>query len=223
MNGGQVEVITDKYGWCSRINEVSGSGLNTFGGNGSIPSYLAFTNDDILLGASTKDQYHMNPSRAIFDFKSSLGRKFREIQKVVKELHFNVVDRNDAPRIQVEVGNELKEFSSEEITVLMVGRLKDIAENYLEESIIYAVITVPASFDMAQSTATKEAGAIAGLNVLRILNEPTAAALAYRLDVASKDERHILVYKLGGKNLGTFYIRYLFDSTNRSRYLYLEC
>lgn len=132
-----------------------------------------------------------------------IGRKFadKEVQRDLKHLPFKVVDKNGQPWVNVESGGKKIDYSPEQISAMVLGKMKEVAEGYLGEPVKNAVVTVPAYFNDAQRAATKDAGTIAGLNVLRVVNEPTAAALAYGLDKTDKDERQILVYDLGG---GTF-------------------
>lgn len=176
----------------------------TFPGNRITPSWVALTDEERLIGNSAKNQYPTNPHRTVFDAKRLIGRKFSdiEVQKDIKHFPFKVIDRNGQPRIQVDVHNEVKEFSLEEVSAMVLGRMKEIAENYLGEKVTNAVVTVPAYFNDAQRAATKNAGTIAGLNVVRVINEPTAAALAYGLDKTDKEERRALVYDLGGGTFG---------------------
>ncbi|KAF9911700.1 ATPase with role in protein import into the ER [Lobosporangium transversale] len=166
------------------------------------PSYVAFTEDERLVGDAAKNQYAANPTNTIFDAKRLIGRRFddKDVQNDIKHFPFKVKSKGGAPVIQVEVKGEPKTFTPEEISAMVLGKMKEIAEAFLSKKVTHAVVTVPAYFNDAQRQATKDAGAIAGLNVLRIVNEPTAAAIAYGLD--KKDgERTILVYDLGG---GTF-------------------
>ncbi|KAF8978012.1 ATPase with role in protein import into the ER [Entomortierella lignicola] len=166
------------------------------------PSYVAFTEDERLVGDAAKNQYAANPTNTIFDAKRLIGRRFddKDVQNDIKHFPFKVKNKNGAPVIQVDVQGESKTFTPEEISAMVLGKMKDIAEAFLSKKVTHAVVTVPAYFNDAQRQATKDAGTIAGLNVLRVVNEPTAAAIAYGLD--KKDgERTILVYDLGG---GTF-------------------
>ncbi|KAF9319804.1 ATPase with role in protein import into the ER [Podila horticola] len=166
------------------------------------PSYVAFTEDERLVGDAAKNQYAANPTNTIFDAKRLIGRRFdeKDVQSDIKHFPFKVKSKAGAPVIQVEVKGEEKTFTPEEISAMILQKMKEIAEAYLSKKVTHAVVTVPAYFNDAQRQATKDAGAIAGLTVLRIVNEPTAAAIAYGLD--KKDgERTILVYDLGG---GTF-------------------
>ncbi|CAI2170550.1 7047_t:CDS:2 [Funneliformis geosporum] len=171
-------------------------------GNRITPSYVAFTDDERLVGDAAKNQFANNPQNTIFDAKRLIGRRFsdKEVQQDIKHFPFKVIDKDGKPAIQVTVKGEEKVFTPEEISAMVLGKMKEIAESYLGKKVTHAVVTVPAYFNDAQRQATKDAGTIAGLNVLRIVNEPTAAAIAYGLD-KSDGERQILVYDLGG---GTF-------------------
>ncbi|GBB89555.1 hypothetical protein RclHR1_16290001 [Rhizophagus clarus] len=171
-------------------------------GNRITPSYVAFTDDERLIGDAAKNQYSNNPQNTIFDAKRLIGRRFsdKEVQQDIKHFPFKVIDKDGKPVIQVTVKGEERIFTPEEISAMILGKMKEIAESYLGKKVTHAVVTVPAYFNDAQRQATKDAGVIAGLNVLRIVNEPTAAAIAYGLD-KSDGERQILVYDLGG---GTF-------------------
>lgn len=171
-------------------------------GNRITPSYVAFTDDERLIGDAAKNQVAANPQNTIFDIKRLIGLKYndRSVQKDIKHLPFNVVNKDGKPAVEVSVKGEKKVFTPEEISGMILGKMKQIAEDYLGTKVTHAVVTVPAYFNDAQRQATKDAGTIAGLNVLRIVNEPTAAAIAYGLDKSDK-ERQIIVYDLGG---GTF-------------------
>jgi len=173
-------------------------------GNRTTPSYVAFTDSERLIGDAAKSQVSMNPENTIFDAKRLIGRKIDDthIQNDMKHWSFKVVSKDDGkPLIQVEFKGEQKTFSPEEISAMVLVKMKEIAESYLGTAVTSAVITVPAYFNDGQRQATKDAGAIAGLNVLRIINEPTAAAIAYGLDKKGKGESNILIFDLGG---GTF-------------------
>jgi L1 cell adhesion molecule like protein len=173
-------------------------------GNRTTPSYVAFTDTERLVGNAAKNQISMNPENTIFDAKRLIGRKFsdQQIQNDIKHWSFQVSpDSNDKPFISVQYKKELKEMKPEEVSAMILSKMKQVSENYLGEKVDSAVITVPAYFNDAQRQATKDAGAIAGLNVLRIINEPTAAAIAYGLDLDSKTEQSVLIFDLGG---GTF-------------------
>jgi len=171
-------------------------------GNRITPSYVAFTKDgERLIGEAAKNQAHLNPTNTLYDVKRFIGRRFDEasVQRDMKLLPFRIFDKGGKPYIEVEVKGEKKVFAPEEISAMVLVRMKEIAEAYLGKKVDNAVVTVPAYFNDAQRKATKDAGTIAGLNVLRIINEPTAAAIAYGL--GEKNEKHIMVYDLGG---GTF-------------------
>ena len=172
-------------------------------GNRTTPSYVAFTGDERLIGDSAKNQAATNPVNTIFDAKRLIGRKFSDsaTQSDLKHFPFKVTEKSDKPIINVEVQGENKQFQPEEISSMILKKMKDTAEAYLGKTVTDAVITVPAYFNDAQRTATKDAGSIAGMNILRIINEPTAAAIAYGLDRQSEAEKNILIFDLGG---GTF-------------------
>ena len=169
-------------------------------GNRITPSFVSFTADERLIGDAAKSAIASNPSNTVFDAKRLIGKNFNDsqVQDSLKHLSYKVVNRSNKPSIQVEFRNETKEFSAEEIGSMVLIKMKEIAEAYLGETVTDAVITVPAYFNDSQRQATKDAGAIAGLNVLRIINEPTAAALSYGLDKKSKDERNIIIADIGG-------------------------
>merc|ERR1711884_710616 len=139
--------------------------------------------------------------QTLFDVQRLIGRRFKDstVQKDIKLLPFSIVDKNSKPMISVQVKGEAKVMAPEEVSSMVLTKMKEIAENYLGKEVKHAVITVPAYFNDAQRQSTKDAGSISGMNVLRIINEPTAAAIAYGLD--KKTEKNILVYDLGG---GTF-------------------
>ncbi|KAI9250960.1 heat shock 70 kDa protein [Phascolomyces articulosus] len=166
------------------------------------PSYVAFTDDERLIGDAAKNQYASNPERTVFDAKRLIGRRYndKDVQNDVKHFPFKLVNKNGAPNIKVAVKNEDKVFTPEEISGMVLTKMKETAEAYLGKPVTHAVVTVPAYFNDAQRQATKDAGTIAGLNILRIINEPTAAAIAYGLDKTG-GEKNVLVYDLGG---GTF-------------------
>jgi L1 cell adhesion molecule like protein len=172
-------------------------------GNRTTPSYVAFTDSERLIGDAAKNQTAMNPTNTVFDAKRLIGRKFNEdaVQQDMKHWPFTVKDVDKKPKIQVEYKGETKQFYPEEISSMVLTKMKETAEAYLGKTVTNAVITVPAYFNDSQRTATKDAGTIAGLNVLRIINEPTAAAIAYGLDKKVGVERNVLIFDLGG---GTF-------------------
>ena len=173
-------------------------------GNRTTPSYVAFSGEERLIGDSAKNQAAINPINTVFDAKRLIGRKFSDpsTQSDLRHFPYKVFAREgDKPCIKVNFKNQDKEFLPEEISSMVLTKMKDIAEAFLGKKVTDAVITVPAYFNDSQRIATKDAGAIAGLNVLRIINEPTAAAIAYGLDKQSEQEKNILIFDLGG---GTF-------------------
>ncbi|GMH34446.1 hypothetical protein BSKO_02280 [Bryopsis sp. KO-2023] len=181
--GGRVEIIANEQG-----NRIT-------------PSYVAFTDDERLIGDAAKNQATSNPKRTIYDVKRLIGRNFqdREVQRDKKLVSYDIVDKDKKPYVSVDIGDKKKVFSPEEISAMILTKMKETAEGFLGKTVQHAVVTVPAYFNDAQRQATKDAGVIAGLNVARIINEPTAAAIAYGLD--KKGEKNILVFDLGG---GTF-------------------
>ncbi|EDV35317.1 uncharacterized protein Dana_GF11377 [Drosophila ananassae] len=172
-------------------------------GNRTTPSYVAFTETERLIGDAAKNQVAMNPTQTIFDAKRLIGRKFDDsaVQSDMKHWPFEVVSVDGKPKIEVTYKDEKKTFFPEEISSMVLTKMKETAEAYLGKTVTNAVITVPAYFNDSQRQATKDAGTIAGLNVLRIINEPTAAAIAYGLDKKAVGERNVLIFDLGG---GTF-------------------
>jgi len=173
-------------------------------GNRTTPSYVAFTDTERLIGDAAKNQVAMNPTNTIFDAKRLIGRKFNDsnVQTDRKHWPFQVVDSNGLPKLKVEYQSEEKTFTPEEISSMVLVKMKETAEAYLGTAVTEAVVTVPAYFNDSQRQATKDAGVIAGLNVLRIINEPTAAAIAYGLDKKKgSGESNVLIFDLGG---GTF-------------------
>jgi len=181
----KVEIITNDQG------------LNT------TPSYVAFTDEERLIGDAAKNQTARNPTNTVFDAKRLIGRKFNEqsVQSDIKLWPFKVESGpDDKPTIVIQFKGETKKFQAEQISSMVLTKMKEIAESYLGKSVDSAVVTVPAYFNDSQRQATKDAGTIAGLNVMRIINEPTAAAIAYGLD-KKEGEKNILVFDLGG---GTF-------------------
>ncbi|KAI0743771.1 heat shock protein 70 [Daedaleopsis nitida] len=180
---GRVEIITNDQG--HRIT----------------PSWISFKDNERLIGDSAKNAFHSNPQNTVFDAKRLIGRNYDdpEVQKDMKHWPFKITDRDGKPMIQIEHRGDLRTFSPEEISAMVLSKMKETAEAYLGQKVYQAVVTVPAYFNDAQRQATKDAGTIAGLEVLRIINEPTAAAIAYGLD--KKEEAQVIVYDLGG---GTF-------------------
>ena len=173
-------------------------------GNRTTPSYVAFTDDERLIGDAAKNQTAMNPKNTVFDAKRLIGRKFsdKKVQDDMKDWSYEVVaGPGDKPMINVESHGEKKTFSPEEISSMVLTKMKDIAESFMGKTVKDAVVTVPAYFNDSQRQATKDAAAIAGLNCLRIINEPTAAAIAYGLDKNKDEDKNVLIFDLGG---GTF-------------------
>jgi L1 cell adhesion molecule like protein len=172
-------------------------------GNRTTPSYVGFTDTERLIGDAAKNQVAMNPTNTVFDAKRLIGRKFEDstVQSDMKHWPFEVVSDAGKPKLSVDFMGEKKCFFPEEISSMVLVKMKETAEAYLGNTVTNAVITVPAYFNDSQRQATKDAGVISGLNVLRIINEPTAAAIAYGLDKKVSGEKHVLIYDLGG---GTF-------------------
>ncbi|KAI0282753.1 heat shock protein 70 [Russula aff. rugulosa BPL654] len=185
QRGGRVEIIANDQG--HRIT----------------PSWVAFTDDERLIGDSAKNAFHSNPTNTVFDAKRLIGRKIEEpdLQRDIKHWPFKVSNKSGKPTVHVKYRGEERDFTPEEISAMILVKMKETAEAYLGKKVTHAVVTVPAYFNDAQRQATKDAGTIAGLQILRIINEPTAAAIAYGLDKKSKSESRIIVYDLGG---GTF-------------------
>ncbi|KAF9876364.1 78 kda glucose-regulated protein precursor [Colletotrichum karsti] len=183
--GGKVEILVNDQG-----NRIS-------------PSYVSWNSDgERLVGDAAKNQAAANPHNTVYDVKRLIGQKFSEkaVQSDIKHFPYKVIEKDGKPVIKVDVGGSPKTFTPEEISAMILGKMKEVAESYLGKKVTHAVVTVPAYFNDNQRQATKDAGTIAGLNVLRIVNEPTAAAIAYGLDKTG-EERQIIVYDLGG---GTF-------------------
>ncbi|CAE6421930.1 unnamed protein product [Rhizoctonia solani] len=182
--GGRVEIIANDQG-----NRIT-------------PSWVQFGDDERLIGDAAKVVFHTSPSQTVFDAKPLIGCKYDEpeVKRDMKHWPFKIVNKGGKPMIQVKNKNELKDFTPEEISAMVLTKMKETAEAYLGKKVTHAVVTVPAYFNDAQRQATKDAGTIAGLTVLRIVNEPTAAAIAYGLDKKG-GETQIIVYDLGG---GTF-------------------
>jgi L1 cell adhesion molecule like protein len=173
-------------------------------GNRTTPSYVAFTDRERLIGDAAKNQSSMNVTNTVFDAKRLIGRKFDDatVQSNIKHFPYKVVSgEQKKPMIEVEFKGETKRFSAEEISSMVLMKMKDIAEAYVGSPVTNAVVTVPAYFNDSQRQATKDAAKIAGLDVKRIINEPTAAAIAYGLDKVEKGDKTVLIFDLGG---GTF-------------------
>jgi heat shock protein 5 len=173
-------------------------------GNRITPSYMAFTEEgERLVGDSAKNQLTSNPKNTIFDAKRLIGREWgdKTVQADIKYFPFKTTQKKGKPVITISTGTVDKEYTPEEVSATILSKMRQIAEDYLGTNVTHAVVTVPAYFNDAQRAATKDAGTIAGLNVIRIINEPTAAAIAYGLNDKSGGEKNILVFDLGG---GTF-------------------
>ncbi|KAK2910814.1 hypothetical protein Q8A67_002947 [Cirrhinus molitorella] len=173
-------------------------------GNRITPSYVAFTaKGERLIGDAAKNQLTSNPENTVFDAKRLIGRMWGDssLQQDIKYLPFKVIEKKNRPHIQVNIGSSrVKTFTPEEISAMVLTKMKETAEAYLGKKVTHAVVTVPAYFNDAQRQATKDAGTIAGLTIIRVINEPTAAAIAYGLDKMGQG-KNILVFDLGG---GTF-------------------
>lgn len=171
-------------------------------GNRTTPSYVAFTQEERLVGDAAKNQAPMNPTNTVYDAKRMIGRKFNDaaIQDDLKLWPYTVVaDATGRPQIEAEFKNKREKFYPEQISAMVLQHMKETAETYLGQPVTKAVITVPAYFNDSQRQATKDAGAIAGLEVLRIINEPTAAAIAYGLDKQNDGKEHnVLIFDCGG-------------------------
>jgi L1 cell adhesion molecule like protein len=176
-------------------------------GNRTTPSWVSFTDTERLVGDSAKNSSASNPLNTIYDSKRFIGRKFSDniVQQEIKNLPYKIIESDgDKCKIEVEYKNKTKQFSPEELGGMILTNMKETAESYLGHPVKNAVITVPAYFNDAQRQATKDAGTIAGLNVLRIINEPTAAAIAYGLDkMEDGKEKKIVVFDCGGKHHAT--------------------
>lgn len=185
FKNGRVEIIPNEFG-----NRIT-------------PSFVAWTDEERLVGEAAKNQAHLNPKRSVYVVKRLIGRSFedKEVQRDAKWLPYDIINKAGKPYVRVKVqGGEEKSLSPEEISAMILTKMKEIAENYLGREVKHAVITVPAYFNDQQRQATKDAGLISGLEVLRIINEPTAAAIAYGMDKKA-GEKNIIVFDLGG---GTF-------------------
>tara|TARA_Y100001958_G_scaffold160079_1_gene165976 strand:+ start:12647 stop:14521 length:1875 start_codon:yes stop_codon:yes gene_type:complete len=167
-------------------------------GNRTTPSYVSFTDNERMIGEGAKSQVSVNGENTVFDAKRLIGKKYSDktVQCDMKHMTFKIKEKGDKPQVYVPIKDKL--FNPEEISAMVLGKMKDVAESYLGEKVTDAVITVPAYFNDSQRQATKDAGTIAGLNVLRIINEPTAAAIAYGLDKKDEGEKNILICDTGG-------------------------
>jgi len=179
-------------------------------GNRITPSYVAFDGEERFIGDAAKNQAAINPTNTIFDVKRLIGRKFTDdtVQKDMKLMPFTIKSKDGKPYVEAEVKGARKMYSPEEISAMILGKMKEIAESFLGKKIGNAVVTVPAYFNDAQRQATKDAGTISSLNVMRIINEPTAAAIAYGLDKKG-GEKNILVFDLGGEDFDQRVMEYM--------------
>ena len=170
-------------------------------GNRITPSYVCFQEEERLIGDAAKNASHQYPQQTIYEIKRFIGRDFNDpiLQRDLKLLSYNVVDDQGKPKVEVEYAGETRRFTPEEISAMILGKMKSIAESYLGTTVTDCVVTVPAYFNDAQRNATKDAGRIIGMNVLRIINEPTAASIAYGLDKNDGKSRNIIVFDCGGK------------------------
>ncbi len=170
-------------------------------GNRTTPSWVAFTDSERLIGESAKSQAARNPKNTINDIKRLMGKTLTDstVHNDKKYASYDIVEKDNKLKVKVEYKNELKYFTPEEISSMVLVKMKETAEAYLGQKVTKAVITVPAYFNDSQRQATKDAGVIAGLEVLRIINEPTAAAIAYGLDKKSSKAMNVLVFDCGGK------------------------
>lgn len=190
----------------SCVGVWSGSGVEILAndqGNRTTPSYVGFTDTEMLIGDAAKNQVSQNPENTVFDAKRLIGRKFddKHIQNDMKHWPFKVVQKEgNKPYIDVNYMGSKKQFAPEEISAMVLRKMKETAESFLGKQVKNAVVTVPAYFNDSQRQATKDAGTIAGLNVLRIISEPTAAAIAYGLDEKMKKEQNVLIFDFGGKH-----------------------
>lgn len=177
-------------------------------GNRTTPSYVSFTDSERLIGDTAKNRAAMNPSNTVFSVKRLIGRRSHEILADKKHWPFEVIDDGGRPKVQVEFRGRKKCFFAEEISAMVLTKMKETAEAYLGKTVTHAVVTVPASFNDSQRQATRDAATIAGLNVLRMINEPTAAAMAYCLDRKIEGEQNILIFDLGGGSIDVSVLTY---------------
>ena len=170
-------------------------------GNRITPSYVSFQDDERLIGDGAKNASTQNPLNTVYEIKRMIGREYNDpvLQRDLKLLPYTVLNEKGRPKVKVSFMNEDKSFSPEEISAMILTKMKDIAESYLGKKVTDAVITVPAYFNDSQRQSTKDAGLIAGLNVLRVINEPTSAAIAYGLDKKDGKARKVLIFDFGGK------------------------
>ncbi|CDS36057.1 Heat shock 70 kDa protein 4 [Echinococcus multilocularis] len=183
---------------CGRVEIIANDQSNR-----TTPSYVAFTDKECLIGEAAMNQAVINPTNTVFDVKRLIGRRFDDesVQSDMKHWPFKVINSRGKPKIEVQHCGETKHFVAEEISAMVLSKMKETAEAYMGEKVTDAVITVPAHFNVSQRQATIDAAKIAGLNVLRLINEPTAAAIAYGMDKRSDRQRNVLIFDWGG---GTF-------------------
>jgi L1 cell adhesion molecule like protein len=169
-------------------------------GNRTTPSFVAFTDTERLIGDAAKNQVAMNPHNTVFDAKRLIGRKFSdaEVQADMKHFPFKIIEKGGKPVVEVEFKGESNQFTPEEISSMILTKICETAEAYLGGTVNNAVVTVPAYFNNSQRQATKDAGLIAGLNILYIINEPAAAAITYGLDKKIKGKYNILIFNITG-------------------------
>jgi molecular chaperone DnaK (HSP70) len=173
-------------------------------GNRTTPSWVSFTDNEILVGEAAKNIYSKNTSNTIYDIKRLMGKNFSDsdVQNEIKNLTYKVIgDSNDRVQIEVSYQNEIKKYYPEQISAMILGHMKKIGEDYLGKIVDKAIVTVPAYFSDRQRSATKDAGVIAGLDIIRIINEPTSSAIAYGLDKMTDEEKNIVIFDCGGKNI----------------------
>jgi len=171
-------------------------------GNRTTPSYVCFQEDERLIGDAAKNASNQYPGQTVYEIKRMIGRDFSDpiLQRDLKLLSYKVVEKDSRPKVEVSFAGDTKYFSPEEISAMILTKMKQIAESYLGKKVTDCVITTPAYFNDAQRQSTKDAGFIAGMNVLRVINEPTAAAIAYGLDKKDGKARNVLIFDCGGKN-----------------------
>ena len=173
-------------------------------GNRTTPSWVSFDNSsgEILVGEAAKNIYARNTKNTIYDIKRLMGKTYSDVKDEIQNLTYKVIsDNNDRIQVEVEYLGEVKKFYPEQISAIILEHLKKIAENYLGKEVKKAIVTVPAYFTDKQRSSTKDAGVIAGLDIIRIINEPTSSAIAYGLDKMNQEEKNIVIFDTGGKVL----------------------
>lgn len=171
-------------------------------GNRTTPSYVCFQDEERLVGDAAKNASNQFPSHTVYEIKRMIGRDFSDpiLQRDLKLLSYKVIGKDNRPKVEMDIAGEMKHFSPEEISAMILVKMKQVAEAYLGKKVTDCVITTPAYFNDAQRQSTKDAGLIAGMNVLRVINEPTAAAIAYGLDKKDGKARNVLIFDCGGKS-----------------------